>query len=136
MINTFELPNDIDIEEYEGFVYKVKEISSGREYCGQKHFWSYPKGSKSKKKRKESNWKSYRTSSKHLAEAIKNDRNNYTFSIIYLCKDNTLMNYLEAKMILLGDYLCTDDYNGNVRLNIMTKIKDFNKRYTECLYLS
>ena len=57
-------------EDYQGFVYEITELATGKKYIGKKNFWK-PKIlpiTKSRKRRKrlrvESDWKKYYSSSK------------------------------------------------------------------------
>ena len=55
-----------DIENKFGFVYVITNKKTRKAYIGCKQYWTYRKG----KKKKESNWKVYAGSSKHLKEDI------------------------------------------------------------------
>ena len=122
-MNTFEYKGNVN--DYAGFVYQVTELSTGKRYIGLKHFFSKVKG-----KKIESDWYRYRTSNKHLKMAIKEFPDNYTFKILYLCKDETIMRYLEAKTIMECGALESDMYyNNNIKLNLNTTLKDFEERY-------
>ena len=83
----WQYPADINFEEWFGFIYRIVELSTGREYIGKKQFKSYTKkkvaGKKNKKSVvKESNWKVYTGSSVHLNNAIvEHTMSNYAFFI-------------------------------------------------------
>jgi hypothetical protein len=83
----WQYPVSIDFEEWFGFIYRIVEISTGREYIGKKQFKSYTKkrvaGKKNKKSViKESDWKKYTGSSTHLNAAIaEHSMTNYVFFI-------------------------------------------------------
>jgi len=68
-METFKLPDDIDINDWYGFVYRITNVRTGKRYIGMKSFWSFrvPKG-KTNKKKYESNWKKYKSSSKAVKE--------------------------------------------------------------------
>ena len=60
------------IEDYQGFVYELEEISTGKKYIGKKFFWSKrrlpPLKGKSRKRivKKESDWRDYYGSSEEV----------------------------------------------------------------------
>src|SRR6056300_923974 len=56
-----------DIGDYFGFVYRITNLQSGRQYLGRKYFWQFrkPRG-KSRRVRSESDWKKYYGSSDEL----------------------------------------------------------------------
>jgi hypothetical protein len=107
-------------EEYQGFVYVITEISTGKKYVGKKNFWR-PKTLPITKKRKrrvrtrvESDWQNYYGSSKHLTEAIENTfADNYKREILHLCKTKGDMSYYEAKEQFDRDVLLDDSYYNN-----------------------
>lgn len=73
---------------YEGFVYKILEKSTGMIYVGKKSFFSGIK---------ESDWKTYKTSSKILKEKIKLNPEDYEGVIIEFGKTTKQLTFLEAK---------------------------------------
>jgi hypothetical protein len=94
---------EIDFEEWFGFIYRIVEISTGREYLGKKQFKSYTKkkvaGRKNKKSVvKQSDWKKYTGSSKHLNKAIEdNGMENYAFFIESLHTTRGSLFYAEVE---------------------------------------
>lgn len=71
----WEFPHNFDISEWFGFIYRITEISTGKEYLGKKQFHSYcRKVVKGKKRKKmvitENDWKTYTSSSIHINKAI------------------------------------------------------------------
>ena len=78
-------PIEFDHTEWFGFIYRITELSTGREYLGKKQFGKLQrKVIKGRKNRKhihsESNWKEYTGSSIHLNEQIElNTKDNYKF---------------------------------------------------------
>ncbi len=99
----WQYPVDIDINIWFGFIYRIVEINTGREYIGKKQFWSHTnkkiKDRKNRKKiTKESDWKTYTSSSKHLNLAIKeNGIENYSFFIESLHKTRGSLFYAEVE---------------------------------------
>ena len=70
-------------EDYQGFVYQITELSTGKKYIGKKNFWSpktLPKNSKRPRKIKtriESNWREYYGSNKELQENAKENQKDF-----------------------------------------------------------
>lgn len=93
---------EINFEEWFGFIYRIVEISTGREYIGKKQFKSYTKkkvaGRKNKKSMvKQSDWKKYTGSSTHLNKAIEeNGMDNYAFFIESLHASRGSLFYAEV----------------------------------------
>lgn len=109
-----------DIGEYEGFVYLITELSTGKKYVGKKIFFnkvSKPplKGKKRRRiSKKFSDWETYYGSSDIMKEAIdKNGVFDYKREIIRLCKSKSEMSYIESKEIFVRDALIKDDYYNN-----------------------
>ena len=104
-------------EDYQGFVYEITEIKTGKKYIGKKNFWRpkvLPKNSKRTRKiktRVESDWKKYYGSNKNLQEIIEeNGSSEFKRVILHLCKTKGEMSYMEAKMQFMFDVLLSDDY--------------------------
>lgn len=104
-------------EEYQGFVYEITELDTGKKYIGKKNFWR-PKTlpiTKSRKRRvrtrAESDWREYYGSSKEVQLLIESKgQSNYRRTIIRLCKTKGEMSYYEAKLQFKNDVLLNDDY--------------------------
>ena len=104
-------------EEYQGFVYEIEELSTGKKYIGKKNFWRpkiLPKNSKRTRRvrtRVESDWKKYFGSSKEVQALVEsNGESNYQRRILRLCKTKGEMSYYEAKEQFINDVLLSDDY--------------------------
>lgn len=104
-------------EEYQGFVYEIEELSTGKKYIGKKNFWRpkiLPKNSKRTRRvrtRVESDWKNYFGSSKEVQALVEsNGIENYKREILRLCKTKGEMSYYEAKLQFENDVLLSDDY--------------------------
>ncbi len=96
-----------DIDDFFGFVYRITNLQTGREYIGRKYFWQKrkPRGGK-RRVTSESNWKKYYGSS----DELKTDRQllgNSLFKreIISLHKTLGKVNYEETKQLFLNNVL-------------------------------
>lgn len=125
---------DILEKEYYGFVYLIEEKDTGRFYIGEKSFISFftPKGMTNKKK-KESDWKTYTSSNKELTARIKKcgelKNEKYSFTILSICKDKSIMKYEECRQMMKFECLTSDkSYNENMKINILCSYKDYSKR--------
>jgi hypothetical protein len=123
----WEFPHTFNIEDWFGFIYRIVELPTGREYIGKKQFYSnrtkIVKGRKNRKHyRKESDWKTYTSSSKELnASIILNGKENYKFLIVSLHKTKGSLHYKEVEMQISEDVLrkkldngLRKYYNGNI----------------------
>lgn len=99
-------PND-----WFGFIYRIIELHTGREYIGKKKFTKLRrKKLKGRKNRKhvitESDWKKYTGSSEHLNLAIEqNGIDNYLFIIESLHKTRGSLHYAEVRYHVFEDVL-------------------------------
>ena len=113
----------LDIGEFFGFVYRITNLKSGKQYIGRKYFTQCRKHRGSRRKRtSESNWKKYYGSSKELNE----DRKllgNQTFKREILSLQDTAgkVNFEETRQLFLNNVLTeslTDGtpayYNSNI----------------------
>ena len=114
-----------------GFVYKVTNIQSGKFYIGKKALhhlnkkiltkkeiaeWAKP-GRVPKKLAilKESDWKTYYGSNKHIKEELKTlGPELFTREVIQLCKSKKQLSYYEVSWQMKLDVLAIDSYNDNV----------------------
>lgn len=104
-------------EEYQGFVYMITELDTGKKYIGKKFFWK-PKTlpiTKTRKRRVKtrvaSDWRTYFGSSKEV-HAIVESKGNDAFrrEILRLCKTKGECSYYEAKEQFVRDVLLNDEY--------------------------
>ena len=113
-----------DIGEFFGFVYRITNLESGKQYIGRKYFTQTRKSGNGRRKRtSESNWKAYYGSSKELT-ADRKLLGNQTFSreIISLHKTKGWVNYSETKQLFLNNVLEEDNYyNSNILGRYMRK---------------
>ena len=88
-------------EGYYGFVYNITNILSNKQYIGKKFFYSQKQRQVKGKKKKykvESDWKEYYGSNEELKKDIElNGKENFTRTIIQLCKTKGECSYYEAK---------------------------------------
>ena len=104
-------------EQYQGFVYMITELDTGKKYIGKKFFWkpkTLPK-TKSRKRRiktrTESDWKDYYGSNK-LVQQLVESKGKYKYKrvILKLCKTKGECSYYEAKYQFEYDVLFSDEY--------------------------
>jgi len=104
-------------EEFQGFVYMVTELDTGKKYIGKKFFWK-PKVlpvTKTRKRRVrtrvESDWRTYYGSSKEVQTLVESKgKNNYKREILRLCKTKGECSYYQAKYQFQFDVLLSDEY--------------------------
>ena len=96
-----------DIDDFFGFVYRITNLQSGKQYIGRKYFWSKrkPRGGK-RRVTSESDWKRYYGSS----EELKADRKLlgdkcFKREIISLHTALGRTNYAETKELFLNNVL-------------------------------
>lgn len=127
----------------EGFIYKITNNITKKFYIGKKSFWSSKKTksgkiSKSKKNRKESDWRRYKSSCDLLLNDIKElGVSNFTFTILFICGRNQYSpkNYLSYKEIeyqikhqcLLNEN-CYNTVLGSTNIYLMKKEKNNGKQ--------
>lgn len=113
-------------DDWFGFIYRITELDTGREYIGKKQFTKLKrkkvKGRKNRKHvRSDSDWKTYTGSSNELNDAIKqNGKDRYKFEIISLHKTKGSLAYAEVRRQIVENVLCQ-------RMNDGTTRKYFNK---------
>lgn len=100
------------IGKAEGFVYRITNLKTGKKYIGRKYFWSIRKTKgKSRRVRKESDWKDYFGSSKEMALTLEQyGPENFTREILSIHKTRGDCNYSEIKTQFLMNVLEDDDY--------------------------
>ena len=122
-------PFDETPEQYQGFVYLITEINTGKKYIGKKFFWK-PKTlpvTKTRKRRVktrvDSDWRDYYGSSKEVKLLVeKNGKDKYKREILRLCETKGECSYYEAKLQFEYDVLLRDDfYNEFIGCKIHSK---------------
>ena len=92
-----------EIEELFGFIYQITSKITGQSYIGKKQFFSITKkkvkGRKNKVTvKKESDWKTYTSSSIKLNEDIlTHGIHNFEFTILHLTRSKQELDFLETK---------------------------------------
>lgn len=116
-------------EEYQGFVYMITELDTGKKYIGKKFFWKpkiLPKTKTRKRRvrtRVESDWRTYYGSSTEVQLLVeKKGVDNYKRDVLYLCRTKGECSYYEAKLQFEYDVLLRDDfYNEFIGCKIHSK---------------
>ncbi len=121
---------NINIDEWFGFIYLIKDTISGKQYLGKKNFKTNKKVKLGKKELAalpikrgrtpskkqviaESDWKNYYSS----CDEIKNDpdKSKYERYLIKLCKSSKELSYWETKYLFIYEVLESDNwYNKNI----------------------
>ena len=114
-----------DIGDFFGFVYRITNLQSGKQYIGRKYFYQFrkPRG-KSRKVRSESDWKKYYGSSDELNTDRKSLGNEcFRREIISLHTTKGWVNYEETKQLFLNNVLSETEnyYNSNILGRYMKK---------------
>ena len=119
-----------DIGDFFGYVYRITNIESGRQYIGRKYFYQKrkPKGGK-RRVTSESDWKRYYGSSDELKQDVREyGKDKFRREIISLHETLGKVNYEETKQLFLHNVLmeALDDgtpmyYNSNILGRYMKK---------------
>jgi len=114
-----------DIGDFFGFVYRITNLQSGRQYIGRKYFYQKRKPTGSKRRvTSESDWKRYYGSSAELKQDVKEyGRDNFRREIISLHTTKGWVNYEETRQLFLNNVLSEDEnyYNSNILGRYMKK---------------
>ena len=118
-----------DINDLFGFVYRITNLSTGKQYIGRKYFWQKrkPKGGK-RRVTSESDWKRYYGSSAELKQDIKSlGKENFRREIISVHTTLGRTNYEETRQLFLNNVLTESVdglpkyYNSNILGRYMRK---------------
>jgi hypothetical protein len=109
-----------------GFIYEITNKVSGKKYIGKKQCIRKIKRKPLKGKtrnridHKESDWKTYTSSSNELNEDIqKHGKENFEFRILKVCGSKWELAYQEAKLQFENNVLLNNNfYNGVINLRI------------------
>ena len=112
---------DTTPEEYQGFVYRITDLTNNKKYIGKKFFWK-PKTlpiTKTRKRRvktrTESDWRTYYGSSKEVQQLVENNgKENYKREILKLCLTKGECSYFEAKYQFEYDVLLSDESDNEL----------------------
>jgi hypothetical protein len=132
------IPEDFSPEGLSGFVYLIVNTLSNKKYVGRKYLWSKTsckiKG-KSRRKRtvKESDWRTYKSSSDDLkADIARLGPDAFTFAILSIHKTRAEVNYAEVKEQFSRDVLYAKLPDGNFEYyNSCILNRYYRKRLTE-----
>lgn len=114
-----------------GFIYEITNKTNGKKYIGKKQCIRKIKRKPLKGKtrnrvdHKESDWKTYTSSSNELNEDIKKyGKENFEFRILKICGSKWELGYEEIKEQIARDVLRREDYyNGIINVRIGTPPK-------------
>ena len=119
-----------DIDDFFGFVYRITNLRTGKQYIGRKYFVQKrkPRGG-GRKRTSESNWKAYYGSSKELGEDRKLLGSNcFKREILGLYRTQGKVNYEETRQLFINNVLeeCNENgeaayYNSNILGRYMKK---------------
>ena len=114
-----------NIGDFFGFVYRITNLQSGKQYIGRKYFYQFrkPRG-KSRKVKSESDWKKYYGSSDELNTDRKSLGNKcFKREIISLHTTKGWVNYEETRQLFLHNVLSENEnyYNSNILGRYMRK---------------
>lgn len=120
-------------EETFGFIYEIHNVKENKFYIGKKQCFSKirRKPLKGKKRKrldvKESDWKTYTSSSDKVNEDISRlGKENFTFTIIKCCNSKWELAYFEIKEQILRNVLFLPEYyNGIINVRIGRPPKNF-----------
>ena len=97
-----------------GFVYIIRQVSTGKQYIGRKFFTKAGYKTVKKKRKKiriESDWKDYWGSSPSLQKDLeKFGKQDFTREIVRICYNRSECSYYEAKMIFETDAILSDKF--------------------------
>ena len=110
-------PDESFLEDYQGFVYMVTELDTGKKYIGKKFFWK-PKTLPVTKTRKRkvktrvvSDWKKYFGSSQEVKNLVEEKgAENFKREVLKLCRTKGECSYYEAKLQFEYDVLLREEY--------------------------
>lgn len=105
---------EIDIDTNIGFVYIIENEITKRKYIGKKLFWSSKTKQVNKKKKRfkvPSDWQDYYGSNEVLKKDVETlGKENFTRTIIHICKSKGECSYLEAKEQFICNVIESDEY--------------------------
>ena len=132
MVTHWLYKTDPDLNQF-GFVYCITNLKTNKSYIGCKQYYNYRK----RKKKKESDWRSYTGSSKQLNEDIKTfGKKNFRFEIIAEFINKRSLKYYECYYQMKHDVLTAtleDDspayYNNYIGGKFYRPVQDGDKSW-------
>jgi len=130
------LAENVQIDEAAfGFIYEITNTVTSKKYIGKNQCISKIKRNPLKGKvnkrifKKESDWKSYTSSSNELNEDIKKyGKDKFIFKILKVCNSKWELAYFEIKEQIDRNVLLRDDYyNGIINVRIGTPPNNFKE---------
>ena len=112
-----------DINDAFGFVYRITNVRTGKQYIGRKYFWQFRKPrNKNRRVKSESDWKRYYGSSDELnQERILLGNDQFRREILSVQPTKGKVNFEETRQLFLNSVLteCLTDgtpayYNSNI----------------------
>lgn len=105
---------EFDPDMFWGFIYEIVEKDTGKSYIGKKQFtFKRQKTKYDKRTRKESDWKTYCSSSKIMQDLIvERGKENFEFNILSLCVGKSQLTYEEQQYQFSNDVLRAKFPNG------------------------
>lgn len=106
------------INDYYGFVYCITDLINDKKYIGRKYFWTMRKQKTGRRKKLESDWRNYYSSSLVIKQLIKeHGKENFKREILHFAKTLGDVNYLEVREQFQRDVLedlsyINDNING------------------------
>lgn len=105
---------------YAGFVYVIQDTETNKLYIGKKFVWSYRKvKGKNRRKKQESNWKTYYSSNKWIKQESKIDPMRFKREILHLCKNEGETNWRELEEIVKRNAIYDSKYIND---NLLRKV--------------
>lgn len=121
MKNTWSIKlSDDEIKNYIGFVYMITDKKNQKKYIGIKKFWT--------KKGKETDWKTYVSSSGSLKGFDINNKRKFKKEVLKYCSTVTEMKTYEAYLQLKYYWDGRWDELYNEMINIRLRIRKTNER--------
>lgn len=129
-----ETIEDIPVENAIGFIYIIRQISTGKKYIGRKLLTKSSRKTvkgKTKKSRTESDWKDYWSSSPELKQLIKDvGEQDFTREILVFVSSKSELMYAEEFALYYTNALLDENYfNGNIRSRIQRKWFEKNTEF-------
>ena len=105
------------VGDYEGFVYKI--TVRGKWYIGAKSFWTRRKG----KPDKESNWRTYTSSSRKMNELLKENFGKGRFEMLFLCETKSALRFVEIQSLIFSRAITHEDCLNVLIPGLRSKVK-------------